>query len=273
MDKFIEDIEFTIFDTETTGLEPESGDRIVEIAAVRLKGKEIISKFESLVNPHREISSGAFNVNHISQEMLRDAPSIEKVLPHFLDFIRGSCLCSYNANFDLGFLDNELRLLGQPNLTDIVVVDILKMAKRLTPRLERYALWFVAEKMGIKQKQQHRAFSDVEITLELFNKFKEVLSTKGIYDYRNFINLFGINTALVNDINSQKLAKIQEAIDLKVRLRIHYLSSASAEVTEREVSPREIRQEKGTSYLVGYCSLRQDERTFRVDSILHLEIV
>ena len=273
MERFIEDIEFTIFDTETTGLDPGSGDRIVEIAGIRVKGKEIISTFQSLVNPHREISAAAFEVNQITPQMLRKAPSIEEVMPHFLRLIQGSCLCSYNAGFDLGFIDNELRLLGQANLENIVVADVLKMARRLIPKLERYALWFVAQELLIKQEQKHRAFSDVELTLKIFTKFKDMLYAKGIYDYGNFINLFGINPNLVNDIDSQKIAKIQQAIDFGVGLKINYLSSASAEVTEREVIPKEIRQEKGRNYMVGHCSLRNDERTFRVDSILNLEII
>ena len=113
MHKNIEEIEFTIFDTETTGLEPESGDRIVEIAAIRFKGKERIATFQTLVNPHRPISAGAFEVNKITQDMLQNAPAIEVVMPKFLDFIHSSCLCSYNATFDLGFLHNELKLAGQ----------------------------------------------------------------------------------------------------------------------------------------------------------------
>lgn len=93
MDKNLEEVEFTIFDTETTGLEPQSGDRIVEIAGVRLKGKETISTFQSLVNPHRAISEGAFQVNRITQDMLKGAPEADAVLPEFLEFAKGSCLC------------------------------------------------------------------------------------------------------------------------------------------------------------------------------------
>ncbi|MCX5714564.1 MAG: 3'-5' exonuclease, partial [Candidatus Omnitrophica bacterium] len=110
MNRKLEEVEFTIFDAETTGLEPESGDRIVEIAAIRFKGKEKLATFEFLVNPHRQISPAAFQVNRITHDMLSAAPDIGIVLPGFLSFIEGSCLCSYNAPFDLGFLDNEIRL-------------------------------------------------------------------------------------------------------------------------------------------------------------------
>jgi DNA polymerase III epsilon subunit family exonuclease len=269
----LDEIEFTVFDTETTGLEPAAGDRIVEIAGIRFRGKEKLAIFETLVNPHRLISEAAQNINKITPEMLKDAPDINIVMPKFLNFIQGSYLCSYNAGFDLEFLNQELKILGRPGLKDLVIVDVLKMAKRLLPGLERYALWFVAEKLGVKEQQEHRALADVELTLNVFHKLREILQAKGILDFMNFSNLFGLNSHSLQDINNQKIAQIQEAIDLGVKLKIKYLSRASAEVTERDVIPKELRQEKEHTYLVGYCCLRNEERTFRIDGILHLEIV
>jgi len=273
MNKKLDEIEFTIFDTETTGLDPDSGDRIVEIAAVRFKGRERIATFQTLVNPERSISQSAFEVNRITQEELMNAPKIIEVLPSFHNFIRGSCLCSYNAPFDLKFLENESRLTGLPTQKDIMVVDIFTMAKKLLPNMERYALWYVLERLGLKTEQKHRALSDVEITLEVFNRLNEILYKKGIVDFNNFLSLFSLNSNCLNDINNQKIAQIQEAINLGVKLKIRYFSHSQAEVTEREVIPKEIRQDRRRSYLVGYCCLRKEERTFRTDGILHLEII
>jgi DNA polymerase-3 subunit alpha (Gram-positive type) len=273
MIKHLDEAELTIFDTETTGLDPESGDRIVEIAAIRFKGKDRMGSFQRLINPGREISEAAYNVNHITSEMLQYAPTMESVMPEFLDFIKGSCICSYNAGFDMEFLNHELTLLGRRHLEGFVIVDILKMSRRLMPGLERYALWFVAEKLGSKTKQQHRAFSDVEMTLDVFNKLKDIMQLKGVSDFTTFTHLFTINPKLLEDLNAQKLAQIQEAIDLRVKLKLRYLPTTGGDVSEREVIPREIRQEYNHNYLVGYCCLRNEERTFRVDSILHLEIV
>ena len=272
MDKGLEEIEFTIFDTETTGLNPENGDRIIEIAAIRFRGREKPAAFQTLLNPGCRISEAAFQVNHITQEMLKDAPDINTVIPEFLNFIKGTCLCSYNAGFDLGFLNQELKLTGRPPLKDIVVVDILKMAKRLLPGLERYALWFVADKLGIKNRQEHRAFSDVELTLQVFNKLKEILKTKGVFDFEDFSSLFCIDPVFLNNINNQKIGRIQEAIGAGAKLKIKYLSASGAEVSEREVIPKEIKQENNRSYLLGYCCLRNEERIFRIDNILHLEL-
>jgi DNA polymerase III epsilon subunit family exonuclease len=273
MHKNIDDVEFTVFDTETTGLEPQSGDRIIEIAAVRLKGAERIAQFQTLVNPHREVSEVAFNVNRISPSMLENAPDIDTVMPAFLDFIKDSCLCSYNAPFDLEFLNNELKLRGKGALGGVIVVDILGMTRKLIPGLERYSLSFVSERLGIKFSQEHRALSDVELTLKLFAKLRGILKEKGIQDFANFASLFGISSHFPDDIINQKVSQIQQAIALGVKLQIKYLSSSNAQVTERQVMPKEIRQDRGRTYLVGYCFLRKDERSFRVDNILHLEIV
>lgn len=273
MSKKIEEVEFTIFDTETTGLEPETGDRIVEIAGIRIRGQDTLEVFQTLVNPGRPISEAAFRVNNISTQMLEGAPAIAEALPKFLDFAKDSCLCSYNAGFDLGFINQELRLIGRGPLQGFAVADILKMAKRLMPGLTRYALWFVAGQLNIKDKQAHRALSDVELTLGVFRKLKEILYLKGISDFEHFLSLFALDAHFLQGLNAQKLSRIQEAIDLGVGLKIKYIACGQAQVSEREVLPKEIKQENERSYLVAFCRLRNEERTFRVDGILHLEIV
>jgi len=290
MHRNIDEIEFTIFDTETTGLDPLGGDRIVEIAAIRFKGSVRLAVFQSLINPGRPVSSAAFAVNHITEEMLCGAPLAVEVIPRFLEFISDSCLCSYNAPFDLGFLNNEIREIvnaqgkrgvgliqlphsGSNKPEEKIVVDILKMAKSLLPEIPRYALWFVAGQLGVEAQQQHRAFSDVEMTLAVFFKLKERLKNKGVGDFINFSTLFGLGSRFLDDISTQKIAKLQEALDLGARIKLKYLSRSTAEVSEREVLPREIRKEKKYHYLIGYCSLRQEERSFRVDHILSLELL
>ena len=161
MHKHIDEVELTIFDTETTGLNWQAGESIVQIDGLRFKGKEKIATFSSLVNPEYPVSEAAFAVNRITPEMLQAAPHPKEAILRFLEFIRGSCLCSYNAEFDLGFLNNELELISLPAISNMVVFDVLTMAKKLMPGLSRYALWFVADKLGLKLKQEHRAFSDV----------------------------------------------------------------------------------------------------------------
>lgn len=192
MNENIEAIEFSIFDTETTGLNSVTGDRIVELAGLKVKGQERIAQFNTLVDPGRLISPGAFAVNKITPEMLQDAPKMEKVMPRFLEFIQGSCLCCYNAEFDLGFLNNELKLLGYPAIANFIIIDVLTMAKKLLPGLPRYALWFVAGKLEVKLTQKHRAFADVEMTWEVFSKLKIICQQEGITNFTDFSKLFAL---------------------------------------------------------------------------------
>jgi len=273
MDRHLEEAEFTVFDTETTGLDPFSGDRIVEIAGVRVKGDKRLAVFQTLVNPRRPVCEAAFQVNRITQEMLREAPGAESAIPEFLKFAQGSCLCSYNAGFDLKFLDNELKLIGGCARNGGMSVDILKMARRLVPGLERYALWFVAGHFGIRGEQKHRAFSDVELALDVFRRLKELFYLKGLHDLKSFLHLFSIDAGLLEDLNNQKIAQIQKAITLGVRIKMRYLTASSASISEREVIPKKIKQENKSQYMVAFCFLRNGERTFRIDGILHMEIV
>jgi len=193
MSEHIDDIEIVIFDTETTGLKPEEGDRIVELAALRVKAQNRVAVFDELVNPGREISPGAFAVNKITPEMLKDAPRIETVMPKFLAFIQDHCLCSYNAEFDMNFLNNEIKLIGLAAIKNIIVLDVLAMARQFMPGLSRYALWFVAEKLGVKSVQQHRALADVEMSWEVFTKLKMIGRGKGIRSIADFSRLFAFN--------------------------------------------------------------------------------
>jgi len=273
MNEKLNDIEFSIFDTETTGLEPESGDRIIEIACVKLKGEQVLKEFSTLVNPKRQIPEETVNIHHINNQMLENAPLMQQVMPGFLEFIKGSVLCAYNAAFDVSFLKKELQLLNQSFPSDVHIIDILMMARKLLPGLERYSLAYVSDSFGIRKTQDHRALSDVYLSIDVFNRLKKQFREKGVDDFNNFNTLFGLSSPYIEDIRNQKISRIQEAMELKVNLKIKYISSQSAEVTERQVLPRQLKQDNNRYYLIGYCNLRKEERIFAVDGILHLEIV
>ena len=169
---------FVIFDVETTGLFPETGDRIVEIAALKIVDLQIVDKFHSLVDPKREISFGAYEVNGITPEMLKGAPEAKDVLPRLLKFLGPAHLVGHNVRFDLGFLCHELSLLDMKLHEKTMVVDTLKLARRILPSLDRYPLWLVAESLGIEIEQRHRAMADVELTLQVFQKLIERKKSK-----------------------------------------------------------------------------------------------
>ena len=190
--KSFSETEFVIFDVETTGLSPHTGDRIIEIAALKIKGMKAVERFETFVDPQREISWGAFMVNGISPQMLEGAPKAGEILPSFLDFLGESCLVGHNVKFDLGFLQQEVRLAGQA-LSVRHALDTVKMARRLLPELGRYSLANVAYALGLEQEQKHRAMSDVELTFDVFKQLLSIAERKDIENMKKLIDLCGFH--------------------------------------------------------------------------------
>ncbi|MDD3905117.1 MAG: 3'-5' exonuclease [Candidatus Omnitrophica bacterium] len=176
----ISEAQFTIFDVETTGLFPYSGDRICEIAALRIDTSFALpQKFWSLVNPMRPISYGAFSVNRITPAMLAGKPTIDKVLPSFMDFASGSVLVAYNAGFDLGFLESALGE-GKDILKDYHVIDALALARKIFRDSPRYSLGVISRHLGIETPLEHRAMADALLTLKVFQKELDVIMREGI---------------------------------------------------------------------------------------------
>ena len=272
MNTDIKDVEFVVFDVETTGLEPKNGDRICEIGAIKIKGEKELGRFYSLVNPDRQVSLEAYNVNHISNEMVKDAPKSDVVLPKFLEFSNGACLTGYNVGFDINFLDNELCLMGRKLDSSTPVVDILQMSRQLYKNLPSYSLKNFSNFLGLGIMQEHRAMEDVELTLKVFRVLMKKLTLTNMSRFNDVHNLFGRNFGLINDSNSYKIAQIMRAIDLGVSLDLRYFTSSSGIVTTRLVDPQEVFEERGQKYLLAYCHLRKDKRNFRLEGILDMEM-
>lgn len=273
MDRQIKDIDFVIFDVETTGLNPGWGDRICEVGAVKFKDSRILKSFSSLINPEIPMPRAAFEVNHISDAMLKKAPLAKEIIPQFLNFIEGSNLVAYNARFDLAFLEKELKLLNLTLPKDILALDVLMMARRMLPELDSHALCFVAQALNFAQAQEHRALSDVEITAQIFRYLLYRIDEAGIKRFGDFFNMFGIHRELIDEMNTYKEAAILRAIDLGARLKIKYFTASTAKLSEREVTPHALKEEGGFKYLVGHCFLRKDNRTFKVDNITAIEML
>lgn len=183
--------EFVVFDVETTGLSPAYGDRIIEIAALRIKNLKFLDSFHSLINPERPISWGAQRVNGISDEMVAQAPTAKQILPEFLRFIEGACLVGHNLRFDLGFLKHELERMDS-SLEKFPSVDTLKMARSFIPYLSSYSLLSVASALEVGYAQKHRAMADVEMTGHVFKKLLTVAEQKKIMDLPALSSLFGV---------------------------------------------------------------------------------
>lgn len=181
--KDYQDQTFVIFDVETTGLSPENGDRIVEIAALRFKNFQVEERFETLINPERPIAIEAYLVNGISELMVAQAPRMRDIMDRLLTFIADAYLVAHNLKFDLGFLNRELHIAGSFSLENLRTLDTLKMAKSLLPSLGSYSLKSVAYYLQIREIQKHRAMADVEMTFEVFKRLLTLAQSRGIDDF------------------------------------------------------------------------------------------
>ena len=269
--KSLRDTGFVVFDVETTGLSPDQEDRIIEVAALRVRDLKVVDHFHSLLNPQREVSWGAFQVNGISREMLKGAPLAKDILPDLLDFIGEDILVGHNIKFDLGFLHHELIRLGLRPKKEMTALCTLKMAKSLLPHLQRYPLWLVAESLGIDIRQEHRALSDVELTFEVFKRLVSVADRRDIADLEMITSLFAAQGVDHQRETRNKITRIEEAIQSQKTLNVAYFSSSQAALTFRRIDPKEIVRGDGSMQLKGFCHLRKELRHFRIDRILKLE--
>lgn len=162
-------IDYVIFDVETTGMKPEEGHAVVELAGQRVRGKEVLDTFSSLVNPGRKIEAEASAVHGITDELIkREGKPLVEVIPAFMLFSAGAVLVAHNIKFDLAFVNHHLQQLGLPALTN-PTLDTIELAKRKVI-LASYSLSYLAKHFGIPQPLAHRALADVEVTRDLLFK-------------------------------------------------------------------------------------------------------
>ena len=161
-----------ILDTETTGLDPRQGHRIIEVAGVEVVNRRLTHRhFHHYINPDRDIDEGAQAVHGISREFLADKPRFGDIVDNFLDFIDGAELVIHNAPFDVGFLNSELELLGKSPVSDFCasVTDTLKMARDNYPG-KRNSLDALCERLEIDNSHRnlHGALLDAELLAEVY---------------------------------------------------------------------------------------------------------
>ena len=161
-----------VLDTETTGLDPRHGHRIIEIAGIEMVDRRLTGRhLHKYINPEREIDEGAAAVHGITLEFLADKPKFADIADEFLEFISGAELIIHNAPFDLGFLNAELARLDRVPVETLCssVTDTLKMAKELHPG-KRNSLDALCERYEIDNSQRtlHCALLDTELLSEVF---------------------------------------------------------------------------------------------------------
>ena len=261
----IDELSLTFVDVETTGLDSATGDRVCEIALLRVRGDQETARFESLVHPQRLMTPGAMAVNGITDAMLVDAPPFAAVLPQVQALLQDAVLVAHNARFDVGFLRHEWQVAGQ-TLPSLAVVDTLALAQARY-RFRHNSLGAIASELGIIPTALHRAMADVLITWQVLQRFIAHMRQEGpvilahvMYPHsrRSVAELAAMITAL------------QEAIPTGKPLQLRYQPEKAPE-TVRIVQPLEVYYERGHGYIRAFCHLRQEERNFRFDRIAELK--
>jgi DNA polymerase-3 subunit epsilon len=161
-----------VLDTETTGLDPALGHRVIEIACVEVLNRRVTdSDFHLYLNPDRDSDPGALQVHGLTTEFLRDKPRFKDAVRDFLEFVAGSELIIHNAPFDIGFLDAELARIDLPPITQQIagVVDSLRLAKALHPG-RRNSLDALCERYGVDNSSRtlHGALIDARLLAEVY---------------------------------------------------------------------------------------------------------
>lgn len=181
------DDSYVVFDIETTGFGPVK-DKIIEIGAVKVVEGKIVDQFSTFINPEVPIPYEIIDLTGINDEMVMDYPTIDIILPQFLEFCEGCGLVAHNASFDVSFITKKSEELGIK--TDFTVIDTVGLARILLPELNRYKLNVVAKALDISLENHHRAVDDAGATAEIFVKFVAMLREQGV-QYINEINKLG----------------------------------------------------------------------------------
>jgi len=176
----LSELSYTVFDTETTGLEPSAGDEIISIGAVRIVNGRVLKQeiFEQLVNPCRPISRESTAVHGIDARQLANEPTIDQVLPRLHRFCEDTVLVAHNAAFDMRFLELKEAAtgvrFGQP------VLDTLLLSAVVHPSVDNHHLDMIAERVGVRVIGRHTALGDALLTGEVFMRLVPLLAERGI---------------------------------------------------------------------------------------------
>ncbi|RRD92528.1 PolC-type DNA polymerase III [Clostridiales bacterium COT073_COT-073] len=200
---------YVVFDIETTGL-VTSCDALTEIGAVKIMDGKIVDRFSEFINPNRPIPRKIQELTHITDDMVRTAPTIDIVLPKFMDFCKDSVLVAHNSDFDISFIKKECQKLGLD--TGFTYADTLEIARHLFPDFKRYGLDYLSKELEISLSQHHRAVYDAEATAGILLKMFQLLEAQGVYNMDELAE-WGV----ANPINWEKQRPSQIMILTKTR--------------------------------------------------------
>ncbi|HEX3075271.1 MAG TPA: PolC-type DNA polymerase III [Lachnospiraceae bacterium] len=186
-----------VFDIETTGFGPVN-DKIIEIGAVKVIDGKIVDTYSTFINPEVPIPFEIEKLTSINDSMVIDSPTIDMVLPQFLEFSKDCIMVAHNASFDVGFITKKAELLGID--TDFTVIDTVSMARVLLPDLTKFKLNIVAKELGISLENHHRAVDDAGATAEIYVRFIEMLKERNIISLNELNELSKLSPDMIKKL-------------------------------------------------------------------------
>ena len=269
-------IPIVVLDTETTGLFPGMGHRIVEIGAVRLEDWQTVAEIDQLIFPERKMDPKASAVNGITDADLVGKPTFAQIVPELDALLDGALVVAHNAAFDAGFLGMEYFISNPTGFEPRVPV--LPNPWLCTLLLARQHFYFgrnnlghIARKLGVRMGKAHRALNDVYMTAEILKRMTRQLTKQRLETVGDLLHAQGepVFTPAPPDLPLPE--PIAEALANGRQLRILYLNQSGE--SERTITPRYLSQHRGTGYLIAHCHLRNDQRTFRLDRIFSAKLL
>ncbi len=252
----LRDYDYAALDFETTGLDPDEGDRVVEVAVVRGKLGGAPATWTTLVDPERAMD--ATKVHGITASMVTGAPGFAEVLPELRRRLEGAVLVCHNAEFDVGFLDMECARLGEPR-PDVTIVDTLLLARRLLA-VGDHRLSSLRERFGLPTEVQHRALGDAHATFLLARILVDAADPAGDLSLEGLVGLCQPRDRGELDRTRELLAA---AAARGEPLVVDYVSGDNGSATRRTITVLKVSRYR----VVAHCHLREASRTFRIDRL------
>jgi len=263
----VEALPLTFVDVETTGLDVDKGDRVCEVALLRIQNTGEVARFSSLVQPERAISARAAAVHGITEDMLLTAPRFPSLIATLRPLFHNTVLVAHNAQFDVRFLRHEFAL-AQHELPSLPIIDTLALAQAWY-HFPHNSLESIAAELGLNNEVRHRALADVLTTWQIWQRFIADKHVEGPLTLAHVMHPNDRRSAAELEVLTDIL---QAALATGSPLNLRYKAS-NGEETQRVIQPLELQYERGYGYLRAYCRLRQDERHFRLDRIMELELL
>lgn len=260
--------QFIAFDLETTGLYPIR-NKIVEIGAVRFKGKKVIDQFHTLVNPGGPIPQEVIAIHGITDEMVKNAPPERYAVELFLKFIGPDTLIAHNAPFDAGFI---MATVAQHKMTIPIntVLDTCVLAKKYLKGVANYKLGTLGRYFNTQETGYHRAMADASVTKEIFLGLLDKLPEGITIENVAYLPEQGLR---LQDFVFDKIelppekAILNDAVQKGFSVQIEYRNT-KGEYSKRRLTPFTMYSFKGKVYLSAYCHQAQEDRQFRVDRLV-----